>query len=148
MGSPLGPGYSELLARCKSPSCGGLAPSDDEALDPAVRAWETLGMKSRHPTYLRRVAARIAGAWVSSISLLLASSAWATPVAIPSKDPPSAKIEKDGVTKEKAQVRIRGCGFCGPRNFYRHFCFRDNGHLGARDGSRLSWGQGTGQRTS
>ena len=61
--------------------------------------------------YLRRVAARIAGAWVSSISLLLASSAWATPADIPSEDPPSAKVEKAGATKEKARAESAGTGF-------------------------------------
>ena len=61
--------------------------------------------------YLRRVATRLAGAWVFSLGVLLASSAWATPVAIPSKDPPSTKVEKGGVTKEKTRAESVGAGF-------------------------------------
>ena len=80
--------------------------------------------------YLRRVATRLAGAWVFSLGVLLASSAWATPVAIPSKDPPSTKVEKGGVTKEKAQAESVGAGFAVQEIFTGTFVFGITGIWG------------------
>ena len=51
-------------------------------------------------------------------------------VAIPSKDPPSTKVEKGGVTKGEDTGRIRGCGFRGPRDFTGTFVFGITGIWG------------------
>ena len=80
--------------------------------------------------YLRRVATRLAGAWVFSLGVLLASSAWATPVAIPSKDPPSTKVEKGGVTKEKTRAESVGAGFAVQEIFTGTFVFGITGIWG------------------
>ena len=82
--------------------------------------------------YLRRLAARIAGAWVSSVSLLLASSAWATPAAVPSKDLPSTKADKGGATEQKAQAESAGVGFAVQEIFTGTFVFGITGIWGLR----------------